>query len=332
VLVGGQWPPDSPNAAGRLVEGCIRHGLLPLLFAEAELPPALEQARDAAAGWRRIQEMRAARFHEATEAVCALFADEPVLLLKGADFAHRVYPDPVLRPMQDVDFLVPADRMEPTCDRLARAGLRREFFTLGQRDPANHERPFTMGKVLVEVHQAFIQPPRHRIDYEAVWSRRVPLAVGAQPCFRLDDVDAVAYQALSMATDEFRGRLLRYVDLWLLLRQREGLATAAASRAQEWQSARSLYGTLSLACQVFPEFRTEDVREAMARAVPVSTARFLDRLVLPPPSALGRRGLGSPVVRYWRKGALMDGVRRRLAFALFHARALARGWRAKRAR
>jgi hypothetical protein len=314
-----------------MVEGCIRHGLLPLLFAESELPPALEKAREAAAGWRRILEMRAARFHEATERVCALFADDPVLLIKGADYAHRIYPAPVLRPMQDVDFLVPADRMDHACDRLARAGLRRVIFTPAHADPAYHERAFTMGKLLVEVHQAFIQPPRHRIDYEAVWARRVPLAGGAQPCFRLDDVDAVAFQALSMAKDEFRVRIFRYVDLWLLLRQREGLATAAAARAQEWQSARSLYGALSLACQVFPEFRTEDVREAMAHVVPVSTAHFLDRHVLPPPSALGRRGLGSPFVRYWRKASLMDGVRRRLGFALFHAGALVRGWRAKRA-
>lgn len=334
VLAGGQWPPDSPEAARRLIEGCGRHGILPLLLAEDDLPPTLKRALDAAAGWRRILEMRAARFHEATEAVCGLFADDPVLLIKGADYAHRIYPNLVLRPMQDVDFLVPADRLDQACDRLARAGLRRVLFTPVQADPAYHERIFAMGKLVVEVHDAFIQRPRHRIDYEEVWRRRVPLAVGAQPCFRLDDVDAVAYHALSMAIDEFRVRLIRYVDLWLLLRQREGLALAAAERAREWQSARSLYGALSLACRVFPDFRSEDVREAMARVVPAPTARLLDRLVLPPPSALGRRSPTPPVVRYWRKAALMDGTGRRLAFALFHARAVARGWswRAKRGR
>ena len=93
-----------------------------------------------------------------------------------------------------------------------------------QRDPTHHERTFQFGSFFIDIHQSFIQRARHRIDYDAIWRRRVPMDIGGQHVFRLEDVDALTYHALSMSIDQFDVRLIRFVDLWLMLRQRDGIA------------------------------------------------------------------------------------------------------------
>jgi hypothetical protein len=316
---GAVWPPATAEEASLFLDRCSRHGLLPLLFAASDLPPALEEARHGARGWQRILDARARKFHEATVEICRILGDEPAMLLKGSDYAHRLYPSAALRPMQDVDVLVPIDRIDAVCDRLTAAGLVREVAAGVKRDPAYHERILVLGKILVEVHHSFVQRPRHRVDYEALWRRGVSIEVGGRSALRLDDVDALTYHALCMAMDEFRVRLVRYVDLGLLLRQRHGIAMAAAERAREWQTARALYGALSLGCRLFPELRTDDVRAAMDHLLPAATRRFVDRWVLPAPSDLARYGRRSRLLQLWRKALLMDTPRRRLAFALEHA-------------
>jgi hypothetical protein len=320
------WPPVTPRSAGQFIERCSWHGLLPLLFRARGLPAPVEDAREAARGWLRILELRARLFEQAIGSVCAALGDEPAVLLKGSDYGLRLYGDRALRPMQDIDILVPADRIDAVCTCLREAGLVPRTAHGVQRDPAFHERALFHGKILVEVHQSFIQRPRHRIDYEAVWRRRVPLEPAQRQMSRLEDTDALAYHALSMSIDQFHCRYIRLVDLWLLLRQRSGVALAAAERAREWQSARAMYAALSVACRLFPEFRSDDVSAALARVVPPATRRFIDLWVLPTNLVLGRTQLPRRSLQLWRKACLMDSNRRRLAFAMSHGLATWR-WR-----
>lgn len=321
----GSWPPTTAAEASLLVEQCSWHGLLPLLFEQPDLPPGVERARDRAGGWRRILETRSRLFYEALVGVCDTLGDEPAVLLKGSDYANRLYPSRFLRPMLDIDLLVTADRIDAVCRRLEDAGLVRQWAFGAARDPAHHERVFFRGNVSVEVHQSFVQRPRHRIDYDGIWQRRMPMEIGGRRMSRLEDVDALAYHTLSMSTDQFHVRFIRYVDLWLLLRQRDGIALEAAERARHWQTARAFYGALSLGCRLFPEFRTDDVRAAMMRVLPPATRRFIDRWVLPRTPELGRTRHPRRVVQLWRKAWLMDTPRRRLTFALSHAAATLRG-------
>ena len=197
----------------------------------------------------------------------------------------------------------------------------------GQRVALKFEGNGPLGKILVEVHQSFIQVQRHSIDYEGVWRRRLPIEVGGRRAFRLDDVDALAYHALTMSVDEFQVRLVRYVDLWLLLRHHGGLALAAAERAREWRSRRALYGALRLAGRLIPEVLTDDVEMAMNHALAASTRRFLDRCVLPSDAEMGRIEPLPRARQLWRKALLMDTPRHRLSFAISHAEATIRGRR-----
>jgi hypothetical protein len=323
------WPPTSSASANLFIEKCISHSLLPLLFAESELPPIVERARDAVAGWDQIFAARARLFHDAIATICEIFANQSLMLIKGADYAHRLYPDRHLRAMQDIDVLVPAAEFESACRLVENAGLVPQRRIGVTRDPGYHERVFFLGNIIVEVHQSFVQRPRHRIDYDAIWQRRVPLEAEGHRVSRLDDVDALLYQALTLAIDRYHVRLIRFVDLWILLRQREGIALAAAERARDWQIARAFYGSLSLACRLFPEFRTPDVEAAMERALPSSTRRFVDRWVLPAPAEYLCTEPLPRMLQLWRAICLLDTFARIAGFARYRALALLRRRRFK---
>ena len=320
------WPPTTRESALLLVEKCLWHGLLPLLFADADLPPIVKSARETARGWHWALAARTRTLDDTILGLCDTLAEEPFALIKGGDYARRLYPETSLRPMEDVDVLVPSDRIDAVCRRVQGAGFTMRASAGAARDPSHHERTFVMGDILVEIHQAFTQRSRHRINYEAILHRRVPLEVRGRRTSRLDDVDALAYHAVSMATDQFFVRFIRFADLWLLLGQRDGIALAAAERAREWQATHALYATFSQACRLFPEFRTPEVREAMARVVSVRARRFIDRWVLPEPDEVRSTRRPRRWLQLWRKACLMDTSARRGAFALSHAMATIRAW------
>ena len=89
------------------------HGLVPLLFTHLEaagvaMPPAIKQQL---LGYY-MQHAHATRVRTQVLAdilTCYQAAGIDVLLLKGAALAQLVYPQPVLRPMRDIDILVRAE-------------------------------------------------------------------------------------------------------------------------------------------------------------------------------------------------------------------------------
>jgi hypothetical protein len=184
-----------------------------------------------------------------------------------------------------------------------------------------------MGPVVVEVHHSFVQRARHCIDYEGLWSRRVRVGGLRSEVFRLDDSDALAYHALSLAVDEFSVPLVRYLDLWLLLESRPESLAAAVERARGWRAARALYGALRQLFRLLPESRSE-ARAALAhRLVSGPGRRFLEAAVLPRLEDHGRGKNMSRGVEVWRKLWLLDNSWRRISFLAYHAGALVAGRR-----
>jgi hypothetical protein len=314
------------------VEAAVQHGLLPLLLNEGACPPAVAAARERYRAWDQLFRRRAENLLGALRALAALLEPERFILLKGADYAWRLYPDPVLRPMQDIDILVPTRRFTAVCGRLREAGLVQRF----EGSPTHRvawfgESVFDLGGVTLEVHHCFLPRARHPIDYDAVWERRVPVAVSGVVAARLDDVDAFVYHALSLAKDEFFVRLARYLDFWLLLRTVPSLDPACL-RARDWRATHALYGALRQAQGLFPEMEERHARPT-ADLLPRRTRHFLERFVLPGAEGLRitrrrRRGL-----QLWRKLWLMDSGWRRTSFALHYGYAVATGcWLAWRAR
>jgi hypothetical protein len=324
---GGGWPPSSEAAADAFIAQATRHGLLPLLFeAQEEMPEALRAALVRHRGWLRVHSGRMARLRETVPRLCGALVGEPFVLLKGADYMHRLYPRPDLRPMEDVDILVPRARIDAVCHRLEAAGLR-PHFPAGpvSKVPSYHERVLDWDGVIVEVHHSFIQRPRHRIDYEAVWQRRVPLEADGWRAARLCDADALAYHALASSIDAFAVPLVRYVDLWLMLRRAPEALEPAAARAREWQAVHAFYGALRQAFRFFPEMQTVERAAVVDGLLPAGARVFVDRFVLPRPGEHGRERQVGRGLRLWRKFWLMDNLRRRAAFALQHVYAMAAG-------
>jgi hypothetical protein len=326
AAVGEPWPPADGAAADLFVAQAAREGLLPLLFEQPGLPPAVQAALPRHAAQAALARARSGLLMRALGTLHGLLREEPFVVLKGADYATRLYPRPELRPMQDLDLLVPRQRLDAVCARLLEAGLRpRAPRTAARAAPSYYERAFLLDEVLVEVHQSFVQRSRARIDYEAVWRRRVPRPELGPAAARLEDADAVACHALSLAKDEFTVPLVRYVDLWLMLRGRPELVEAAAARAREWGTRRALFGALHQGARLLPELadaRTQAAARAMAGPL---ARRFLAAAVLPPLAEQGRAGVVTRRRQLWRKFWLIDAPWRRVGFAAEHALAAARG-------
>lgn len=326
----GAFPPIGPEGADRFVRAAAEERLYPLLSAGEAPAPGIADALGRARALRHAFSRRAAALDGAVLRAGELLGDEPFLLLKGGDYRFRLYPETWLRPMQDVDVLVPLDRVDAVTGKLRALGLPRSFpgGAVG-RLSSYHERVFAIGDVTFEVHHSFVQRLRYRIDYEGVWDRRASLQAGALVAGRLGDADALLYHAISFAIDEFAAPLIRFLDFWLLLRRSPEALPEAVERARAWRAERAFYGALQQTSRVFPEFDAEPVRKARERLLAPASRWFLDRAVLP----RGEARLSSKLSRarqLWRKFWLLPDFPRRAALFLYHAYALVQGSRLER--
>lgn len=186
ALTAADWQAVSDMAA--------QHRLGPLLHARHENEPAIPQG--VREGWRgayrywkmaamlaRAELPRVAGFLEAR-------GHQPIAL-KGAWLFAHAYPDPALRPLRDIDLLVPAESVIPAFEAMLGAGyemmeplelplaelVRIDKHMPGLRSP---------GGVRVELH--------HRLwEIEGQRDHRVPLAIEAGVRARAVTVDGIRY-------------------------------------------------------------------------------------------------------------------------------------------
>ena len=115
-MVGTQQKPDlaalTPRDWDRVQTMALQHRLKPLLYAQLGTHPALPAG--VRADWHDAHRTAALQAmlirHELTECAALLEAAgfEPIAL-KGAWLVQHAYPAPALRPMRDIDLLVPRD-------------------------------------------------------------------------------------------------------------------------------------------------------------------------------------------------------------------------------
>jgi len=314
-VAGASWPPPDAGAARRIVEQALREGLLPLLFhGEKHLPGNLTAALVSFRAMQRAQSARAEAICRVFRKVSALLEREELLVIKGLDYAHRLYPATDLRPMVDIDLLVRRDAIDRVCERLREAGFE-QLFPRGaiSRHAGYHERVFHIDGVTVEPHHSFLQRMRLRVDYDDVWRRALPAQVCGAGARRLGDVDAILYHALSLASNEFEVVMGRFVDLALLL-DVEGLDLAAViETARRWRMERALYGALRQTVTLFPE-RAPQIEPIITQLLSPAVRQRIDRRVLPSPFARDPISRGTQVLRKLR---LIDRTRERAAFVLY---------------
>jgi hypothetical protein len=307
-LHGRPWPPRDADA---FIAAATGESLLPLLFQETIVADALPRHR----ALLRLYEVRAAKLRTAARLICTILRDDvPFIIMKGADYGDRLYGDPTLRPMLDVDILIPPDRMKDADAILTRNGFEVTFAGGAVTRLASYnERSYVGHDVGVDVHHSFIQRVRHRIDYDAIWREREPYTLDGIAAWRLAPRHAFLYHAVSMAKDEFTSPLIRYVDMYLMLQRWPSLPRESVSLARQWRVVRALYGALRQTSRLFPDLGLEPV---MSSLLPRTTREFLDRLLPDVYSVPPKR---TRAHQLWVKFHLLDDVRRRAMFAAYHA-------------
>jgi hypothetical protein len=325
---GLNWP-RSNSEADRVFAAANDQNLLPLLMAAENLPPALDAAKVRHRALDAIYRRRHALASEALPRLAAIVGADAFICYKGSDFAHRLYPDPVLRPMSDLDVLVPQSRFHELLATLAAYGHDRKRGAHGAPFAPDHfEASIMVGDVHIELHQTFAQPIRNRIDYSGLFARREVFDADGQTLWRFSRADAILAQAFELAKDEFRSKLIRHVDFHLLIDGHDDQLPLCIARAREWQLERALFGALELHQRFFPSTVTNPVDDAIAALLTPAIKDELRGGVLATPGAAQDR---RTQIRH--KLQLIDSPWRRAALPVAAAWQESKGrWHERRAR
>lgn len=193
------------EVANELLEAAVWHGVAPLvhrrLGGDRDLLPA-----DVA---RRFEDLHAittlrnlAMRTQLDDVLARIDDGTPVAVLKGAHLALRVYSDPGVRDMNDIDLLLRPEAAGHLQNRLLEAGFatRREW---ERENPGHHlprlERP---GSHDVEVHTGLV--PRDapfRVDLDALWARMESTNYGGRMVAHLAPDDALLHLCTHTAFD-----------------------------------------------------------------------------------------------------------------------------------
>ena len=139
------------------------------------------------------------------------------VFLKGAFLAFHVYPHAALRPMRDLDVLVPRDRAMDAFDALVTAGFTRTAYSSGDPSAAvdckKHlpvlESP--SGRVAIELHTRLIEPQDHSAkrpepaDDPAVWQRLIYREIAGEQIAFLSSADQLLHLIVHAVVDHRLG-------------------------------------------------------------------------------------------------------------------------------
>ena len=210
ALLGGAWPPSGVEAPywPEIAAMAAAHRLEPLLSWQAErgdwpVPAAIAASwRDArrAAALAALAKQSALRLALAELAA----ADIAVVALKGVALAWRHYPEAALRPMRDLDLLVPEARAIEAFTLLSASGFLPDAAdpaTLRQALADDHQLPAQYHPglgVTIELHHRLSDPPQRRgyrvpqLDPVGVLARAITVDCGGTvvPCPAPQDLAA----------------------------------------------------------------------------------------------------------------------------------------------
>ncbi|MEI6668919.1 MAG: nucleotidyltransferase family protein [Acidobacteriota bacterium] len=249
----------------RVADLAHQHALAPLLHAKLK-QRAIAPPPDVAQRVRATYLSSAARnirlFHELGKVLGALRASNvPVIPLKGAWLAEAVYGNIALRPMGDVDLLVPFADIAQTLAALKPLGYVPDFDCDPVAEKAEHHHlpPISRpGGLTLEIHWTIVDPiycTRFDDDELArMWARAGPATVGGVAVRALSPTDQLLHLCVhTSAHHRFDGAGLRnYVDVAFLVTRFGGAIDWAqcAARANQWDVANGV----RLALRLMEEF------------------------------------------------------------------------------
>lgn len=225
---------QQPGWSWEAVASCaFAEGLAPLLYAQLSrtdlwpgIPPGVRDGLALAYTGSAIRS--AALLTELEEALGRLTqAGVAVLLLKGAALAGRLYGDPTLRPMSDLDLLVHETAAGRALDVLIACGYTaahpeaRPGSVLAWENELLLSKPGVIG-ISIELHWRLFDAPfyQQRLPADWFWETAAPIAVGAARALALGPEAQFLYLAGHLMLHH-RGQGLRW---WLDLAELLGRA------------------------------------------------------------------------------------------------------------
>lgn len=214
----------------RLTRLALRTGVAPLWYhalrfqsARRAVPPdSLRTLKEAYLG-TAARNQRC--YHELQALLAALQAAEiPVIVLKGAFLAANVYDNPAVRPMSDIDLLVPLDRLEQAGALLTALGYRpaRPLDTDVVLEVVQHL-PLSLRRDAagaIEIHWGLTPPKRtYSVDVAEFWERCVPTSIAGRELLALCPEDLLLHLSVHAAyMHEFACGLRPFCDLAATIR------------------------------------------------------------------------------------------------------------------
>jgi hypothetical protein len=296
-------------------------GIAPLLYSilqhhQAPLPAAVRDAFEES--YYRVAAANTLRFQELAGVLAALSAAAvPVLLLKGAALAESVYGNLALRPMVDLDLMVPRDRIEQVPSLLEPLGYRL------LPGPAGHPFPFTTrygGEIMLRNDRSLwpVQLDVHwnllaiwwmdhttRLDVDALWQNARPLLLSGASVLQFCPEDALLHLCLHAGAGHSYAQLLNFIDIDRLVAVYQQLDwDQFVQRARRFQIGASVYFALQFTRDLL---HTPIPPRVMADLGPSTLRRsVVVALASPQHTILGTRAPLSRRSRYLLHLALVD--------------------------
>ncbi|MEK7865390.1 MAG: nucleotidyltransferase family protein [Planctomycetota bacterium] len=222
------WPTD------RLIAIASAERVLPILSTGAAFA---DPAMRASVGTG----IRNAVLLDLTRRACSALAGAsvPVMLLKGIDLCERVYGNPALRPMHDVDLLVPRASIPPALAAISTVGLRAEEAPgegVLRHSVVLSGPPPLRPHIHLHWHVAnasYPLPYAETIDLEGLWGRSIPWT-GAPGAARVPSPEDLAVYLCEHLVKHCCEEWIFAVDLLLTLRRLRPDPPAFARIARSW--------------------------------------------------------------------------------------------------
>jgi hypothetical protein len=300
------------------------HGLAPLLFRRLKAGDARIHVPADVWKWLRL-----AFFANADRNVCLYrelgpvlrrlrSSGIPVIVLKGAYLAEAVYGDVALRPMSDVDLMVPrADLPRAHTVLLDTGCVRQQSDDIESRSERTAPR-FSAG-VTVEFHWTIDVPGgRSRLDLAGLWDRARPAMIAGVEVLAPEDL--LLHLCLHASHSHGLGFGLRpFCDIAEMIHRFRGEMDWAqvAERAREWRAARYVGLTLHLARSMLDAEVPDEVLGQLApggidqRMLETARQAVLAQIgyerLMPLFDRLGAKSVGDKVKLSWERVFLSRG-------------------------
>jgi len=266
--------PGSTNDWSNIGDQAFSHGLAPLLY--RRLKSASRQTSVPADTWERLRltyfanASRNMRLYRGLGPVlqCLRSSGIRVIVLKGAYLAEAVYDNVALRPMCDVDLMVPrAESPRAHAVLLDMGGscpLFEDVELCCRR--RRHLPPVVVRGLAIEIHWTIASPTGPvRINAAGLWDRARRTTIAGVEVLALSPEDTLLHLCLHFCYQHRLVGLRSLCDVAETLRRFRGEMdwTQVVERAREWRASRYVGLTLHLARSVLGAGVPDDVLERL---------------------------------------------------------------------